>query len=119
MTSKADSITSPRKPRLRVGAACSRPCQRSCAGTSTSSPLFGAALRRAVPWPSIRSRAVSGCSISVGPPAMRSTTTSSPGTALTRTVSPLPRREATRTDSFKRPGRSLGAVLAPAAPRLA
>ena len=124
MTSKPDSNTSPRKPPLRVGAACSRPRQRSCAGTGTS-PLsaaaVGEALRLVVPWPSIRSRAVSGLSIKAGPPAMRSTTMSSPGTAVTRTLSvaaPPLRRAATRTESFRRPGRLDGREPLPPLPAL-
>ena len=118
MTSKADSSTSPRKPPLRVGAACSRPCQRSCAGTCTSPGAATPALRLAVLWPSIRSRAVSGCSTSAGPPAMRSSTTSWPGTAVTRTVSPPApplRRVDTRTDSLTRPFSPLAACM-PAPP---
>ncbi len=52
---------------------------------------------------------------------MRSTTTSSPGTAVTRTLSPpgAPlRRTATRTASFTRPGRSPAAPPVAAAPRV-
>jgi hypothetical protein len=42
---------------------------------------------------------ISGCSTSVGPLATVSTTTSSPGRAVSRTVSPLPRGAPTRTDA--------------------
>ena len=50
---------------------------------------------------------------------MCSSTTSSPGTALTRTLSlPAPRRADTRTESFTRPGTPLVLASSPPAPRL-
>ncbi len=122
-TSISDNSTSPRKPRVAprdATAGASRPCQRSWAGTSTSLTAASQAAAPAVPppprvrmpWASIRSRACSGCSTSVGPLAKCSTTTSSPGWACTRCALPSARRRPTRTDALTRPRRPMGGCRA-------
>ena len=130
----ADSNTCPRRPRVAPFGvpACSRPRQTSCVGTLISSGKASGLLeprsrsssvaaRRVRPdCASIRSRAVSGCNINDGPLLMCSTTASSPGRAVTRTVSLLPRSAPTCTRCMTLPHPPNAAGLpANAAPRVA